>query len=130
MYSEDGIMGSLVMAGIPVIGTVDGMLDIGAVFAHGDLIIGITHTGVIAVIGAQTLTGAGVMPTTTHGFITVLDGAITATTALGISTIMDIPLLRTEGAQIKIDWSQEAAQIAQIWGHVSNPVLEGAAAVI
>lgn len=114
MYTEDGIMGSLVMVGIPVIGTVDGMQDIGAVFAHGDLIIGIIHTGATAVIGAQTLTGDGVMPTTTHGFITVLDGDITAITALGISTIMAIPLLRTEGAQIKIDWFQEAAQIAQI----------------
>jgi hypothetical protein len=130
MYTEDGIMGSLVMAGIRVIGTVDGMLDIGAVFVHGDLIIGIIHTGATAVIGAQTLTGAGVMPTTTHGFITVLDGDITATTALGISTIMATPLSQTEGAQIKIDWSQEAAQIAQIWGHVSNQVLEGAVAVI
>ena len=123
-------MGSLVMAGMRVIGTVDGMLDIGAVFAHGDLIIGIIHTGATAVIGVQTLTGAGVMPTTTHGFITVLDGDITAITALGISTIMAIPQLRTEDAQIKIDWSQEAAQIAQIWGHVSNQVLEGAVAVI
>jgi len=130
MYTEDGIMGSLVMAGMRVIGSVDGMLDIGAVFAHGDLIIGIIHTGAIAVFGAQTLTGAGVMPTIIHGFITVLDGDITATTALGISTIMAIPLLRTEDAQIKIDWSQEAAQIAQIWGHESNQGAEGAAAVI
>ena len=130
MFTEVGTMGSMVMAGTRVTGMVDGMLDTGAVFVPGDLIIGIIHTGDIAVIGAQTHTGVGVMPTITHGFTTVLAGVITATTTRGISTITATPPLPTEGAQIKIGLSQEDVQIDKIWGHASNRVLEAATAVI
>ena len=117
---EDGIMGSLVMAGMRVIGTVDGMLDIGAVFVHGDLIIGIIHTGATAVIGAQTLTGAGVMATTILGSTTVMDGDLAVITTRGITTTTDTPLLQIADVQIKIDLFLVVDQTARIEAHGNN----------
>ena len=131
MFMVDGIMDSLEITGIRDTGMVDGTRDTGVVFVPGDLIIGTIHSGDIAVIGVQILTGDGAMVITILGSTMVLVGVTTATITLGISTtIMATPLLPTEGDQIKIDLSQEAAQIDQIQGHVNSLVLEDAAAVI